>query len=152
MSNMKRWIPAVLLVGFAGAAVVAGAFRSATSVETPPAPAAASDATAVVYYFHGDNRCFTCNKIEQRTTDLVRSAFAAELAEDRLRFEVVNIDQPENRHYRETFDLAFSTVVVERTGEARSFQNLDQVWKLVHAEDDAFETYLVRAIRPMVGS
>ncbi len=151
MLALKRAIPAALLLGFAGAAVVAGALRS-SAVPAEATLAARGDGAAVVYYFHGETRCFTCNNIEKRTAALVRSAFASELAEGRLRFEVVNFDHPDHRHFRKDFDLAFSTVVVQSAGEGQPFKNLDDVWKLVRAEDDGFETYLVREIRPMVGS
>ena len=117
---------------------------------TPPAPAEALAEPVAVFYFHGDTRCVTCRAIESRTAAAVQERFAEELASDRLRFESVNFEAPEGRHFQEAYELAFGTVVVQGTGEERPWENLSEVWTLVRDPSDAFETYITEHVRRML--
>jgi hypothetical protein len=144
---------AVLMVAVASAAF--GLWReSARAAETggeaaDPAP---SRQAAVVYYFHGDARCPTCLAIERQTHRVVTNRFADELSEEALSFEVVNFDSAEGRHYRDRYDLAFGTVVVQAPGESGPWRNLSEVWTLIRAEPFEFEEYLVGNVRAVLES
>ena len=103
-----------------------------------------------VYYFHGDTRCATCRAIENRAAAAIETRFAKELAGDRLRFERVNFEASDGRHFQQDYELAFSSVVIQGSGEARPWENLAEVWTLVRDESDAFERYIEEHIRRML--
>ena len=141
----------ILLIAIAAAAVVVGIARQG------PRPAPAHAATTeeapqavTVYYFHGDERCETCLAIEAATERTIRERFAEALAEGTLRYRAVNYDTPADRHFRDDFDLAFGSVVVQGTGPQARWENLADVWTLIHEEPAAFEAYLLEHITPML--
>jgi len=53
----------------------------------------------VVTYFTSDQRCPTCLKIEKQTREAVEGGFAKELADGVLRFQTLNMDRAENKHF-----------------------------------------------------
>lgn len=108
-------------------------------------PAAALVTT--VYYFHGENRCETCLLIEKQASEIVQTAFAGEIAEGRLRFLAVDYDKAEHRHFRDDFKLAFGSVVVSRGAR---YENLSDVWTLVHEERSQFDAYVVDRVSRFV--
>ncbi len=121
---------------------VAAAPPGGGGVSEPVAGATDSSARLVttVYYFHGDTRCVTCREIESQANEAVRSGFPEDIEAGRLRLRAVNYDVPENRHYRDDFQLSFSSVVVSR---GTRYENLSDVWTLVHDERPKFDAYVV---------
>ncbi len=128
----------------------------ATGSETAAAalsPAAKSNATAaehhiVAYYLHGDTRCPSCIKIESYANAAVHEEFAAELAEGKLEWQVVNYDEPENRHYWDDYQLEVKTVVLVDlvAGQQVRYKRLDRVWDLLD-DQQAFATYIAEEVR-----
>ena len=49
-----------------------------------------------VLYFHGKQRCVTCNAIERLTREVIEENFAEELKNGTIVFHVIDISQPEN--------------------------------------------------------
>ncbi|MFN7021566.1 MAG: nitrophenyl compound nitroreductase subunit ArsF family protein [Phycisphaerales bacterium] len=119
----------------------AGSVRPASAPADPAAPGDPSVTT--VYYFHGDTRCDTCIAIETQASETVGSRFAQDIAAGRVQFRAVNLDTPENRHFRDDFDLSFGSVIVARGSR---FENLGDVWTLVHDERPKFEAYIVDSV------
>jgi hypothetical protein len=91
----------------------------------------------VAYYFHGSFRCRTCRTIEAYSEEAIRSEFADELALGRLAWRVVNVDQSENEHFVEDFELVTRSLVLAeyRDGEVIRWENLKQVWQLVRDKE-----------------
>lgn len=97
----------------------------------------------IVYYFHGNNRCRTCIRIEQLTREAVSEFFDHEIKSGRMEMKVINVDEPENRHYAEEYRLFTKSVVVSdiQDGKQRQWKNLQKVWELVR-DDQAFKEYI----------
>ena len=142
---------AVVLVAVASAAMGLRRESARTAAVAEAAASSASPAeAAVVYYFHGDARCPTCLSIERQTGLVLESRFADELAGGSLSFEVVNFDAAGGRHYRDEYDLAFGTVVVQAPGQDGAWRNLSEVWTLIRATRFEFEEYLVDNVREVL--
>jgi hypothetical protein len=109
----------------------------------PGAATAAAESETIVYYFHGNARCATCKTIEAYADEAVHVAFAEDLEEGALEWRVVNIDEPENRHFIEDFQLVTRSVVLAEYsgGKIVRFENLDKVWQLVR-DKERFVTYV----------
>jgi hypothetical protein len=146
----KRVITAILLA-FASvsvAYVVVDELR--TRQEDPAAPEESTPVKPVVgdrtiaYYFHGDVRCNTCEKIEAYTRDALFANFDEAIKNGRLDWRIVNTDKPENEHFVEDFQLTTrSVVLVDMDGEAQTrWKNLDRIWDLV-GRKKRFQQYII---------
>jgi hypothetical protein len=130
----RRFLGAIFAVAAGTAALMSGAALAGDGA----APAAATtDTGTIVYYFHGNVRCATCKTIEAYADEAVHAAFAAELEDGTLRWRVVNIDEPDNRHFIQDFQLVTRSVVLAeyRDGAVVRSKNLDQVWQLVRDKE-----------------
>lgn len=130
----------------AGGSCCPGDASSATPVNPATPPAAAG--TLVVYYFHGAQRCFTCNKIEALTRSAIESKYAAELASGSLVFKSVNVDEPANEHFIQDFQLSTRSVVMQKDGK---YERFDAVWTLV-GQPEKFMAYIQDGIAAMSGA
>ena len=97
----------------------------------------------IAYYFHGNFRCVSCVKIETLSRKAVTEGFAEEIETGRLEFREVNVDQPQNRHFIEEYQLSSkSLVIVEvRDGRQVRWRNLEKVWTLLDSEQE-FVSYV----------
>jgi thiol-disulfide isomerase/thioredoxin len=106
----------------------------------------------VVYYFHGTRRCPSCKMIESLTTEVVEQGFAEQVTAGTIALISINIEDEENKHYIENFELFNKSVVLAeyKQGEPIRWKNLKDVWTLarkraryleyVHDEISAFLT------------
>ena len=142
-----RRIAGVSLVAFALVGLAWPFLRGNTEKQSilETVPQSRTNAT-VVYYFHGAQRCMTCNKIEELARSAVEEGFAEELDAGRLRFESVNVDDAANEHFIRDFQLTARTVVVAR---GKDYKRLDKTWQLVH-DEDAFRKYAQENIAAML--
>lgn len=150
-----RW----LLLSLVVAGIVAslwrmrqGAMADATlpGLASAPTSAPASQASGklIVYYFHGNTRCTTCNKIERLTQTTLERDFAEALRSGNILWLVVNTDEPQNAHFTKDFELSFSSVVLAKPGSAPGpwWKNLPQVWEL-HGDETKFRDYVREEVK-----
>jgi hypothetical protein len=145
-----------LLVAFAGLAVWAKDLFIRATAAPPPAATAASAAPArevVVTYFTTNIRCESCLTIERLTRESLDKCFAAELADGRVRFQMINTSLPENRHFTDDYDISLKTVVVSdrRAGREVNWKRFDQVWELLD-DPAAFHDMLCAGVRGVVAA
>jgi len=95
------------------------------------------------YYFHGTYRCSTCLRIEQYAREALEAGFPEELESGTLEWYAVNVEEPQNYHFVEDYDLATRSLVLVETegGEQTRWKNLQRVWELV-ADREAFMAYV----------
>ena len=83
----------------------------------------------VVYYCHGNQRCFTCNKIEELTKQAIEAKYAKELVDGSVVFKSVNVEEPANEHFVKEFQLTTRSVVMQKDGKFEmQKQKLVEVW------------------------
>ncbi len=99
-----------------------------------------------VYYFHGNQRCMTCNKIEQLTKQAVEKKYADELASGKIVFRAVNVEEPVNEHFVKDFSLTTRSVVMQKNG---NFKKFDEVWTFVR-EPEKFTEYIQDGVSRMI--
>ena len=133
-------------------------YRTLASAEpsSQPAPSAASPVRSdnpasdqvIVYYLHGNRRCATCRKLEAYALQAVEGEFAEEMAEGRVGWRVVNIEQPEHAHLAQDYQVTGSAVVVVevRGGMQVRYKKLEMIWKLV-GEKPAYLSYVRDEVR-----
>ncbi len=144
--KLKTIISAVLLL-FVAISVVALVVKeasenpSASSGQQPTTNEQLPDDRLIVYYFHGNMRCPTCNTLEAYSKEAVETLFADELNSGQVEFQVVNYDETWNEHFLTDYDLSFqSLVLVEmKDGKETAHKNLEKIWDLVGDKQAYFE-------------
>lgn len=140
-----------MITAFLSLAILGGVALAADA----PSATASEPATdgVIAFYFHGNARCATCRTIEAYADEAVHQGFAADLDAGDLAWRVVNLDEPENRHFVEDFELVTRSVVLAqyRDGEVVRFKSLDQVWQLVR-DKQRFVAYLQDETRAFLGA
>lgn len=106
------------------------------------------DDGVIVYYFHGKNRCPTCVNIEAYARDAIESAFAEQLRDGWLRWQVVNYEEPGSEHFRKDYELIVPSVVLVRIdgGAPTQWSTLSRTWQLVD-DKAAFRRYVEQETR-----
>lgn len=118
--------------------------KTAVKPNSAQAGEKAQSLSYIVYYFHGNRRCATCKKIESQAKAVVESTFTAKIKKGELTFTSVNIDEEQNKHFINDFNLVSSGVVAVRIngkGEVQKYKNLPKVWPLAW-EEDSFNNYI----------
>ena len=88
----------------------------------------------MIYYFMTDYRCSSCYKIEKYTREVFD-----EMNHKNIDFQVINIDEKENKHFIKDFNLYTKSVFLFKNDG--TFKNLDKVW--VYLKDEMkFKDYL----------
>ena len=105
----------------------------------------------MVYYFHSNVRCPTCESIEKQAYITVHKNFAPELYSKAIGWKILNYQEPQNVDLAKQFDLQMPVVVLAEmhNGEIVDSQRLDQVWAL-YTDEPAFEQYIKSSISGML--
>lgn len=93
----------------------------------------AADLKAIVYYFHGHARCPTCHNMEQYTKEAIEENFKDELADGRLIVKIVNIEEKENEHFVNDYQLYTKALIISRVANGKEIEhkNLAKIWEYV---------------------
>jgi hypothetical protein len=99
------------------------------------------NAKVIAYYLHGTFRCTTCRTIEQYSHDAIQTYFAKELGNGRLEFRPLNVEEPENKHFIQDYQLVTKSLVLSLVSDDKEtkWKNLPDVWKLVGDKDKFFQ-------------
>ena len=99
------------------------------------------NAKVIAYYFHGTFRCSTCQTIEKYSKEAIETYFAKELGNGTLEFRPVNVEEPENKHFIQDYQLVTRSLVLSLVsdGKEMKWKNLPYVWKLVRDKDKFFQ-------------
>ena len=105
----------------------------------------------VAYYFHGETRCPTCRTIEAYAHEAIQSGFPEELDSEKISWQIMNYETPDNTHFATDYEIVSSTVVLVRfsQGKQADWRNLMRVWELV-GDKDAFVNYVQSQAREML--
>ena len=80
-----------------------------------------------VLYFHGKQRCATCQAIEKETKALIDSQFADAVKSGKVRFRVVDITKTENEALADKYEITWSSLVlVKYNNGTEKAENLTQ--------------------------
>ena len=102
----------------------------------------------IVYYFHSNIRCETCNTLEDFTKDAVMKYFSKEIEETSVELKITNIDEKNNEQYINKYDLYMQTVILLKivNGKEIKFKTLDTIWDLVE-DKEKYYLYIEQEIK-----
>lgn len=131
-------IPAIMVIGRTGFC----ATPENTAIKPTPAT------TIVAYYFHTTFRCPTCHRIENWSHEAIQESFSDALKDGRLKWRVINIDEPQNRHFIKDYRLFTKSLVIveEKNGRQVRWKNLNKVWEYVR-DQGKFFNYVTSEIK-----
>ena len=97
----------------------------------------------IVYFFHGNKRCKTCNNMERYTRLALDENFAAELQDGSVELQLVNLDASGNGHYVDDYNMDVRVVVLSKIvgGKETKWRKLERVWELAK-DEEAFKAYV----------
>lgn len=115
--------------------------RQKEKAPSPPAEMKAQNSKVVAYYFHGTYRCTTCQTIEKYSKEAIEHYFANELKSEKLEFRPINVEEVQNRHYIQDYQLFSRALVISLVKEDKEVtsKNLTDVWKLVRDKEKFFQ-------------
>jgi hypothetical protein len=107
----------------------------------------------VVYYFHGNVRCPTCQSIESQAHETVQNSFASQLSKGEMNWKILNYELPVNKPLTAKFEIQMPVVVLAKMkdGQIDAWKRLDEVWALV-GDKPAFAKYVRGEIDRMLAS
>ena len=110
-------------------------------VPSPLTEVKVHNSKVIAYYFHGTFRCSTCRTIEEYSHEAIQTYFAKELGNGGLEFRPVNVDEPENKHFIQDYQLVTRSLVLSLVsdGKEKKWKNLPEVWKLVRDKERFFQ-------------
>ena len=147
---MRKKINKLLLITTcvlsAQAFILTGSTRSvfASSAENYQSrPEKKQPGTVKAYYFHGNYRCTNCKKIEQFSREAADKYFAIQLKDGSLTYQVINTDQPDNKHFIQDYQLYTKSLVIVlmQDGQQVKWKTLEKVWQHLNNKD-AFLSYV----------
>jgi len=94
--------------------------------------AIASEDKVIAYYFHGSFRCATCTAMEDYSRQAIDTNFKDELASGKLEFMAVNVEENENEHFVNEYQLYTKSLILSfmKDGKEQKRKNLDKIWQL----------------------
>lgn len=101
----------------------------------------------IVYYFHRKFRCEPCQTLESTLQETLKTSYNDYFGAGMLAMCVVNVDEPENSHYLEQFEILSNTVIVveKRDGDVSRFESVEEVWD-VSEDREAISRLLRKAV------
>lgn len=152
----KSTILGLVLLAALGLTIHPGPVKAArpASSDTPEiSDARLEKARTVVYYFHGNVRCYSCKKIEAYTREAIQSGFPEELKNGSLVLKTINVEESAHEHFVEDFQLYTRSVVLERRldDKQQQWKNLDQVWSLIRNKAEFIDYVQKETIAMMKG-
>jgi len=115
---------------------------------TAPAKRVEEGSKIIAYYFHVNVRCITCRTIESYSKEIIQGQFAKEIASGRVEWRLVNIQNPENRHFIQDYQLFTRSLVLVlyKNGQQKEFKVLNDTWQLV-GDKAAMQRYVENEVR-----
>jgi len=107
----------------------------------------------VAYYFHATQRCVTCMAIERYSKEAVQTKFGEPLKAGVIEWQVVDVEQPKNRHFIQDYRLVTSSLVLVKfnNGKRGEWRTLDKTWTLVRKKAD-FLQYVQSNVATFLGN
>jgi len=104
--------------------------------------------TVIAYYFHPTIRCIACITVEAVAAETIEKAFREQLADGRLMWVRINLDDNGGEEYGKQFDVSGSALVIAKLDDGNNMQykKLTKVWGLL-SQPQALSEYVEREIR-----
>jgi hypothetical protein len=95
----------------------------------------------IAYYFHGTFRCYSCTMIEGYSREAIESNFKEALASGKLEFKAVNVEERDNRHFIDDYQLYTKSLILSlvKDGKEIKSKNLTKIWEYARNKQRFFD-------------
>lgn len=76
-----------------------------------------------VLYFHGKQRCITCNAIEKLTKETIDQDFAQQLKEGKVIFKIIDISTEEGEKIADKYEVTWSSLYINKWKDGKETKN-----------------------------
>lgn len=136
------------------AAVQSGTLTAATTANkesaiiNPSAHSEENNSTVIAYYFHRTMRCPACLEIESNAQRVIETEFENQIANEKLIWIPLNLDEPGSEEFEKEFDVSVSTLVLAKVqdGNHTKYKKLEKVWDLI-GDPVKFNEYVQTEVR-----
>lgn len=110
--------------------------------------AKASEDKTIAYYFHGSFRCYTCTNMENYSREALEANFKDALASGKLEFKSINVEEKQNEHYVNDYQLYTKTLILSQVKDGKEVRskNLDKIWEYAR-DKNKFTDYVAKETR-----
>ena len=105
-----------------------------------------------VLYFHGKQRCITCNAIERLTKEVIEQDFVQQLKDGKIIFKVIDISTKEGEKIANTYEVTWSSLYINKwRGGKENRNNMTDFW-FSHAKGspDVFKAGVKKKIEELL--
>lgn len=80
------------------------------------------DAVEVIY-FHGKQRCVTCNAIEKSTKEVLDKEFAEQMKDGKVVFKIIDISTEEGEEIADKYEVTWSSLFINQWKDGKETKN-----------------------------
>lgn len=110
---MKNVILIMLSLIFVTACGNGGQKKAQEASTATEVKATQDDSTVYVYYFHGKQRCMTCNTVEKVSKEAIEANFASNA---NVKFMVLPTDDKANEALVEKYEISWNGLIIDKGG------------------------------------
>lgn len=105
-----------------------------------------------VLYFHGKQRCITCNAIEKLTKEVVDKDFGQQLQEGKIVFKVIDISTEEGEKMADKYEVTWSSLYVNKWKDGKEVKNnmTDFGFSYAKSSPDVFKAGVKQKISDLI--
>ena len=105
-----------------------------------------------VLYFHGKQRCITCNAIERLTKEVIEQDFAQQLKDGKIIFKVIDISTKEGEKIANTYEVTWSSLYINKWQNGKESRNNMTYFGFSHAKasPDVFKAGVKKKIEELL--
>ena len=99
--------------------------------------------TVIAYYFHRTIRCPGCLEIEAAAQRAIETGFETQIANEKLMWVPLNLDEPGSEEFEKEFDVSVSTLIIAKVqdGNHTKYKKLEKVWDYI-GDPTKFDEYV----------
>lgn len=105
-----------------------------------------------VLYFHGKQRCVTCNAIEKLTKEVIEKEFAGQLKDGKIVFKVIDISTKEGEKIGDKYEVTWSSLFINKWKDGKETKNnmTDFGFSYAKGSPDMFKTGVKKKIEELL--
>ena len=105
-----------------------------------------------ILYFHGKQRCITCNTIEKLSKEIVEQNFAQQIKDGKVIFKTVDISTSEGEKMADKYEVTWSSLFINKWKDGKETKNnmTDFSFSNVQKSPDTFKTGIKKKIEELL--
>lgn len=105
-----------------------------------------------ILYFHGKQRCITCNAIEKLTKEVIEKDYSQQLKNGEIRFKVIDISTPQGEKTADKYEVTWASLFVNKWKNGKEVRNDMTKFGFSHARKspDNFKAGLKKKINELL--